>query len=227
MTIEQIIFALTSDDVELMRLCVNYIDRLTGEEKGRGQRAEDRAQAILSLSGIGATIVAGLLGLFYQIPPSLSPFLLALFGGSLAIMLAKSVYYSLKTVEPSKGYQVNEEFVFEVQEVAYIQALRQDLAEKVWLYRKNVPLISRKLFYLHRAVRNLAAFIIVFLSLSFVSLFLRTKPGLAQHPLTYGLGCVLFVASMGYDAVAERRGDLWKKSRQAASRQTKKRKKVA
>jgi hypothetical protein len=215
--IKEIDSALTSKDVDLLRHCLGYMDGLTAEERTRGQRAEDKAQAILNLSGIGATIVAGFIGLFYQTPPTLPNLLLIIYGGSLGVMLVKSINYSLKTVQPLQGYQANETFVFDVQGELYAEALRQELVAKLWLYQQNVSVVTRKLFYLHRAVRNLAAFITVFLFLSFVSLFLRINPDLAQHHILYVVGFVLFCSSLLLDYVVEERSVLWSREQNVAS----------
>lgn len=200
---------LTSDKLDVLQACSAYMDKLMDKEQIRGQRAEDKAQALLNLGGVCATILAGILGLFYQNPPTVPAVLLILLGCSLGLPLIKSIYYSLKVIEPLKGYQANEELVFNSQRDDVKEFLRQDIVDKVWLFQKNLSFVNSKLFYLHRAVRNIAAFIVVILLMGFVFFIFRLNPALVNHYFAYiGSGVVVLLLAV-MDTVSEQKSKLW------------------
>jgi hypothetical protein len=200
---------LSSADMEVLNSCKAYLVELSLEEKGRNSRAEDKAQIILNICGVGATILVGFAGLAlgrpsFSLPPTVVlPVLAAI------ILIAKSAFYSLKALQPVKGFVPSEKFAFDVQEKTPIEALRYDITNRIWLYQRNRQFSTSKLFYLDRAIRNFAAFIVPLL-ISFV-LVLVTIPrgGTIRTRWTVGFGIALLIASLALDPVTEWFGKKW------------------
>ena len=63
LSFEEISEKLSSSDAEVLSFCRNYLLDLSVDERARNTRAEDKAQTILNICGVGATIIAGFAGL--------------------------------------------------------------------------------------------------------------------------------------------------------------------
>lgn len=57
---------ITSEDIEVLLLCNKSLDKLLDDEETRRYRAEDKAQNLLPIYGVGATLLTGLGGLIYK-----------------------------------------------------------------------------------------------------------------------------------------------------------------
>lgn len=137
-------------------------------------------------------------------PAVLFPFVAAV------ILIAKSVFFNLRALQPAKDFQANEELVFDVQGKTLIEAVRYDIAVRIWLYGRNLQFSTSKLFYLHRAIRNFAAFILALLLISSVfALAITPASGLLQTRWAFVLGGVLVIAALILDPVAEKFGKMW------------------
>jgi hypothetical protein len=198
---------LSSADMEVLNSCKAYLVELSLEEKGRNSRAEDKAQIILNICGVGATILVGFAGLAlgrpsFSLPPTVVlPVLAAI------ILIAKSAFYSLEALQPVKDFEPSEKFVFDVQEKTPIETLRYDITNRIWLYQRNRQFSTSKLFYLDRAIRNFAAAFIVPLLISLVLVLVIIPRGGAIGTLGFGIGLV--IASLVLDPVIENFGKKW------------------
>jgi hypothetical protein len=201
---------LSSSDGEVLRLCDEYMDWLLANEKARRERAEDKSQDMLKMCGAGATIIVGLMGFVYgKYPASLNVPVLLLFVAAI-LLVVKSVYFSLRALEPSKGHGATPDFVFEVQKKSVEETLKDEIAVKIWLYYMDVPRNTLKLFRLHRSIRNFAVFILNLLVISAILLVLVKANGLTPNCLTYSLAATALLISILLDPVAERLSKLWK-----------------
>lgn len=208
LSFEEISDKLSSSDLEVLTFCRNYLLDLSVEEKTRNTRAEDKAQTILNICGVGATIIAGFAGLAFgqsstlPRPTYLIPFMAPL------VVIAKSAFFCLKALQPGKDFQSNEELVFDVQEKTLIDSIRYDLAVRMWLYEQNLQFSTSKLFYLHRAIRNFAAFIVSLLLISLAVFMLASshRPIGPRITLTFALFLLLMFF---LDPLAEKLGKIW------------------
>lgn len=207
---KEILERLSSTDTEVLSFCKAYLLELSLQEEARNSRAEDKAQIILNICGVGTTIMVGFAGVAlgrpsFSLPPSVVlPFLAAV------ILIAKSVTFSLKALQPVKAFLPNEELAFDVQKKTPIEALRYDIATRIWLYERNRQFSTSKLFYLDRAIRNFAAFIFPLLFIGFILVFVTIPSGgLIGTWWKFGFGLALLIASLVLDQVAEKFGKKW------------------
>ena len=59
LSFEEIWGKLSSSNPEVLTFCRDYLLELSADEKNRNTRAEDKAQTVLNICGVGATILAG------------------------------------------------------------------------------------------------------------------------------------------------------------------------
>lgn len=212
MSVDEIKEKLYSSDAEVLRLCNSFIEQLLGDDRARGQRAEDKAQEVITLCGAGATIIVGLVGfVFGKFPASLNlPVLLPSIAAM--VLLGKSVWFSLATLRPFKLYQANQEFIYDVQGKSEVEALRYCIEVKIWLYDRNVPRNTEKLFFLDRAIRNFAASIFILLLTTPMLLVLIRTGGSRPNCFLILLALIPLIVSVVLDRVAERFSKMWNRT---------------
>ena len=210
LSFEEISEKLSSSDFEVLSFCRNYLLELSVDERARNTRAEDKAQTILNICGVGATIIAGFAGLALgqssNLPPPafLIPFLAPV------VFIAKSAFFCLRALQPAKDFQSNQELVFDIQAKTLIESLRYDIAVRIWLYERTLQFSTSKLFYLHRAIRNFAAFIIAVLLVSLALFMLASSHRPVGPRITIAFAVLLLIAFF-LDPLAEKLGETWVK----------------
>jgi hypothetical protein len=210
LSFEEILEKLPSSDSEVLSFCRNHMLDLSVEERARNTRAEDKAQTILNICGVGATLLAGFASLALSQSSNLpQPAFLIPFLGPV-VFLARSAFFCLKALRPAKDFQFNEELVFDIQEKTSIEFLKYDIAVRVWLYERTLQFNTSKLFYLHRAIRNFSAFIIILL---LVSLALFALAG-SHRPMGVWITvmfALLPLLAFCVDPLVEKLGGIWVK----------------
>lgn len=199
---------LTSDNIEVLNFCKDYLVELSLDEKERNSRAEDKAQIILNICGVGATILVGIAGLALgrqSFSLSLTVVLLFLSG---VILIAKSAFYSLKAFQPLRRNVPSEKFAFDVQGKTPIDVLRYDIINRIWLHQRNLQFGTSKLFHLYDAITNFAAFIVSLLISASLVLATILWGGPNWSWWTVRFSIVLLIASLVFDRVAEKFGKL-------------------
>lgn len=161
----------SSNDSEILSQSLAFVKEKLDIERSRQKRAEDRANAMLAVSGI----LAGFVVHFAQlILPGQKGWLilLSLYLGSM-ILLIKSSLYSILALWSMKGYEVTPTLVFNVQFLSKLDAVREEIIWKIWEYYQLVPMGNQRLFRINRAQRNLFASIISFGLMGFTWFFLK------------------------------------------------------
>lgn len=201
---------ISSSESDVLNICSAHMDNLLSAEKSRADRAEDKAQEILKMCGVGATIIAGLVR-FAQSKAAVLvgslPTLAILI--SAILLLGKSVYFSLRALAPAKTYQASEDLVFNVQAKTYQDTLRYQISVKIWLYRLNVSLVTSKVLNVHRALRNFGWFVLVLLVSSGVLAALASSMISSSSCLLYVFGIALLLVACAVDPIAERLSPIW------------------
>jgi peptidoglycan/LPS O-acetylase OafA/YrhL len=206
----RILDRLTSQEREVLEYCKAYLIELTAEENNRSRRAEDKAQVVLNICGVGATLLIGFAGFLWSRVSSSDILVILVPLISAVVLIAKSVFFNLRTLQPMQNNEANTELVFDVQEKDFVEALRYDIAVRIWLYDMNRQFHTSKVFYLHRAIRNLAGFIVAVLITSLVSTFLLTRANWFLHSRwMLGFSVALLLFSLLLDPLSERFGKLW------------------
>ena len=131
------------------------------EEITRGDGAERKAIQLIPVSGAGAAIVAAVAISIFKGNDS-NDVATVLFIIAVAIQLTKSALFSLMAIRPGRVFSEDPvALVKERKGQDYAAALQEDIKLMLWLYGKTVPVNTRKLFYVDRAVRNLTGAAIV------------------------------------------------------------------
>ena len=87
---------------------------------------------------------------------------LFLFVLAVVIQLAKSAFFSLWVIRPGKAYGEDPVALANERNAQnYAAAMQADIELRLWLYGKAVPVNTTKLFYVDRAVRNIAGAVAV------------------------------------------------------------------
>jgi hypothetical protein len=213
---QSILERLTSQDREVLDFCRAYLDELTAEENSRSRRAEDKAQVVLSICGVGATLLMGFAGFLFNRVSSSEILVILLPLASAAVLIAKSVFYDLRTLQPMQNNEGNPELVTEVQSKGFVETLRYDIAVRMWLYENNRQFHTSKVFYLHRAIRNFGGFIVAILLTSLVLVLAVSPYGRLMHSRwNLAFGVPLLVLSLILDSLAEWFGEVWKHPKSA------------
>jgi hypothetical protein len=207
---EEVLGKLVSKDREVLEFCKAYLSELAAEENNRSRRAEDKAQVVLNTCGVGSTLLIAFAGLlFNRVSPSdiiviIIPLICAV------ILISKSVYFCLRTLQPMQNNEGTPEFASEVQDKDIIATLRYDIAVRIWLYEANRQFHTSKVFYLHRAIRNFGTFVVTVVGTGLVMVLLLTRANRLLHSWwALVSGTLLLIFSVAFDRLAEKRGKLW------------------
>lgn len=131
------------------------------EEITRGDGAERKAIQLISVSGAGAAIIAAVAISIFKGNVS-NDTATVLFVIAVAIQLTKSALFSLMAIKPGRTFYEDPVALVKERKVQdYAAALQADIELRLWLHGKTVPVNTRKLFYVDRAVRNLTGAAVV------------------------------------------------------------------
>ena len=208
--LQSILQKLTSQDREVLEFCKAYLNELVAEENSRSRRAEDKAQVVLSICGVGATLLIGFAGFLFNRVSASDILVILLPLASATLLIAKSVFYNLRTLQPMQNNEGNAELVTEVQGKDFVGTLQYDIAVRMWLFDKNRQFHTSKVFYLDRAIRNFGGFIVAVLLTSLVLVLAVSPYGHLMHSRwNWAFGVLLLVLSLVLDSLAEWLGDVW------------------
>ena len=149
---------LTSENEDVLILCENYLDQRIEKERLRGESAEKRANIILTASGAAS---AFLVFFFDKLPDvtSRSNFIITFIYAASALWLARSVWYSIKSIHMQSRYLVQADSIFDFQGHTKREALKLIISSKLWELQYSIKPNSDRLFYVQRAQRALIVFI--------------------------------------------------------------------
>ena len=185
------------------------------EEITRGDGAERKAIQLISVSGAGAAIVAALAISIFKGNGS-NDVATVLFIIAVAIQLTKSALFSLMAIRPGRAFSEDPvALVKERKGQDYAAALQEDIELMLWLYGKTVPVNTRKLFYVDRAVRNLAGAAVVALLAAILPLLISvltdTCPPARQimGEVSICVGFLTVLLALASDQLIERFDHTW------------------
>lgn len=205
MTLAEIQDRISSDCLETLILCNTRIDAILVDEKARRAQAEDKAKNVMGTCGVGAGVLGALAGLVSWQRNSVLGIVAILLFCSAVVLLAQAAYFSLKALVPLLGNQVNEELIFDLQRYKYIEAIRYDIAVKVWIYQRSVPFNNTKLFYVQAAFKNIVKFVILLMLMGFLIITVK----ILGEAIAFILVAVLLVILFVWDPRVERFGVSW------------------
>lgn len=199
---------ISSNDPDVLTQALGFVTEKLDIERSRHKRAEDRATAMLTVSGILAGFVVHFAQLLILPGQTGWLILLSLYLGSM-VFLIKSISYSILALWSLKGYEVTPELVFDSQLLSKVDAVREELIWKIWEYYQLLPLGNQRLSRTSRAQRNMLASIISFGLLGLAWFFFKTM-GIFVKPFIEIICTVFIGISVSFlDIISERIGGLW------------------
>lgn len=165
-SIEKINGMLSTNDINVIRLCQQFVNERTDLERMRGESAERRANIILSTLGASSAFLVFVASSLLGDPDEVGWLVIMLYSAA-ALWVSRSVWYCIKSIRTQSRYRVTEESIFEVQEKTEIEAAKDLLSGKVWELQQSVQPNTERLFYVQRAQRSLVIFVGILLMIGF------------------------------------------------------------
>lgn len=178
---------LSSDDINVVRKCQEFVDDRASLERMRGESAERRANIILSTLGASSAFLVFMASNLLGDPEKVGWIAIILYAAA-ALWVSRSVWYCIKSIRTQSRYRLTEESVFEVQDKNEIDAIKDLLSGKIWELQCAVQPNTERLFYVQRAQRALIVFVGILLLLGVV-VIVRNYLSIQPSP------CVLFFVS--------------------------------
>ena len=209
MEIDEIREKLSSRNLEILKQSLMFVTERIANERARALRAENRAVATLTFSGVLSGIVVVRLQSILQEDTSFNWALIFAPYVVTILFLLKSALFAFKALGAMKRYEVTPELVFELQGKSEINALREEITYKIWEYNKLIPVGSTRLFWVARAQRNILAAVVTFSVLG-ISLILLKKTDLhLAEWLNIFMIAVSIISIFLLDFVVEKWSSFW------------------
>jgi len=206
-SIESIKNQLSTNDIEVIKKCQEFIDDRSQLERIRGESAERRANIILSTLGASSAFLVFMASNLLGDPDKVGWLVIILYAAS-ALWLSRSVWYCVKSIRTQSRYRVTEDSVFEVQDKSEIDTAKLFLSGKIWELGCSVQPNTERLFYVQRAQRAFIVFVVILLLLGVVVIsrdFLSINPSPCILLLISALIVIFWVLG---DYLIER-GGIW------------------
>lgn len=166
-SIKEIRDRLTSENLDVLNMCDNFLNQKLEMERLRGESAEKRANIILGTVGASSAFLVFLAGVDLDTKGETASFAIIIYIASI-LWLTRAIWYSIKSIRTQNRYHVTEDSVFEFQEKSQIDTIKEIIAGKIWEYKYSVQPNTERLFYVQRAQRALVVFIGLLLLLGVV-----------------------------------------------------------
>lgn len=201
---------LNSQDDEVLKQSISFINEKIILIRERSTQAESRATAMLTVSGI----LAGFVVFFVEIlnNENLNSNILVTACYIISVLfLIKAVLFAVRVFWVQKGNELTPDLIYNLQKKTGIEALKEELQWKIWEYYEILPLTSTKLFWLNRSQRNTVMAIITLMILGLI-LFLKINICIEITTLfKYLLLFFLVLLFLFIDSIFERFGNVWNK----------------
>lgn len=149
---------LSTNDVNIIRMCQEFVNERADLERMRGESAERRANIILSTLGASSAFLVFMASNLLGDPDKVGWLVIILYSAA-ALWVARSVWYCIKSIRTQSRYRVTEESIFEIQDKTEIEAAKYLLSGKIWELQRSIQPNTERLFYVQRAQRALVVFV--------------------------------------------------------------------
>lgn len=203
---------ITSENVDVLRQCLELVRRCLLQENERGKAAETRATVMLGLLGVIATLViAGSENLPTNSEPDIGGWLLLACFVSCLLFLVRALFYAIRTISIAKRYRLEPSLVFDLQDSCQIYALHCEIAGLLWEYDQSIGSNSGKLFWLHRCQRNSYVAISILVLFGFVSIEALRHWIAVSSCIPIGFSVLFGLSFLFLDPIAEKSQGIWNK----------------
>jgi hypothetical protein len=187
-TIKNIRELLSSNDINIIKLCEKFVDERASLERMRGDAAERRANIILSTLGASSAFLVFIASTLLSKQNNTEWLIIFLYAAS-AMWVSRSVWYCIKSIRTQSRYGLKEECVYEVQEKSELDAIKELLSGKIWELQHTIQPNTERLFYVQRAQRAFIVFIGILLFLGVVAVSRLSIPIQSNY-------CIVFILSI-------------------------------
>jgi hypothetical protein len=198
----------TSQDKDVLKQALGFVNEKLELERSRAKGAENRAVVILGVSGILAGFAIQSAQLL--VDPSQNGWLvlLSLYIGSITSLL-KAAFFAIRAQWSLKVYELTPELAFEIQKLSPCDAIREELVWKIWEYYQLLPVGNQRLFWTSRSQRNIFTAAILFGLLGIAWFVLKTFS--ISIPFFVSVITIIIILSIAVflDLVSEKLGNLW------------------
>ena len=202
----------TSDDTEVLRHSLGFVQERLREEQDRGKAAETRAVAVFAFLGILASLIVPFAATIDTVVEGSRPLLYVTFATSILFLL-RGIYYALRILGVIKQFRLTPDSVYDFQPANLVDVLRDDVAATIWLYEQVKDPNTRKLFWLDRVQRSGGMSVVSYMI--FGGMLFALREGLVTPPLwtIYGAAGLAVFLWLFLDKFAEsERFGIWRRS---------------
>ncbi len=199
---------INSNDVNVLKQSLEYVNQRLTLERSRSDRAETRSSSLLSVSGILSGLVVFFMDSFFDGKIAQNDWGTIYFLSSV-FMLSKSLYYSVRSLWVYKSYELMIDSSFDFQSLNEIESIREEIAGKIWEYYQLLPISNKRLFFLNRSQRNLVGALMILLFLTIYSMYVSDLEIGINIYLTKSFGVVFIAMVLFLDLISEKYGNLW------------------
>jgi len=181
---------------------------IVAEENRRDELAETRALGLLQTSGVGVTLVAGLLTYLTSSTVAGASLLIPILAVA-SLLLIKAMYRGLMTVRPRNHGRPSVQLTSAVQTGEVNAALKRYIAELRQILEYNKERTNTKLYHYHCCLVNVAVFMLFALIFgAAVITIVLLKPAL-DATTCYVCGAVLLTLSAFIDYLVVHNSNVW------------------
>lgn len=188
---------LTSENEAVLRRALAIVEERAQLERDRGMSAERRSGTVM----VGIGVLAGFAILTADRMTTEMGSLTLLTGAILSvclILLAKAVWYVLRTLELRQPLGLKHTLAASVQAEDIQTSLRTEIAWKQWEIDEMVPANTERLFWLARSSRNTSA---ALLGLLLLGMALAVQPHMSSWTIRCAGAIVLVIGLVGAAAI--------------------------
>ncbi len=162
-SIENIRQMLSSDNIDVIRLCEYFINERAELERRRGDSAERRANIILSTLGASSAFLVFIASNILNGREGRGVILFMYIYS--VLWVSRSVWYCVKSIRTQSRYRLTEESIFAIQDKSEIDAMKDLLSGKIWELQRSIQPNTERMFYAQRAQRAFVVFVGILLLL--------------------------------------------------------------
>ena len=199
---------LSSENLNILKQSLVFVNERLVLERSRSEKAEKRATVLLAVAGILSGFIvhfAKLIGL----PESNNTFLLSIFFISAIRFVLKAGLYAIRALWALKGNELNTHLSFEIQGLPVGDAVREETIWKIWEYYQLLPVGNERLYWTNKSQRNTIGAIVAF-TFTGVLWFIQKTAGIsAPLILCLFIAFIMAIIVIFLDIVLEKYGNLW------------------
>lgn len=194
---------LNTPDKDVLQHSLVIVNEHLNKENQRGLSSNNKLNSMLSLIGVGSVVLLFFGNFLFSNMDVQYDTIIKICYLFAATFLLKSLYYSIKTMSVSKVNRLNTDIIYEIQDKNFTEAIKYEVAWKIWEYKQLIPFHTSKLFLINRCQRNffISILIIVIITalLPFNALLQSVNPLYCKYFTFAFFACILLFGDVIID----------------------------